>query len=67
MNNAASAVARGGRIAYSTCTTLKEENLDVVTAFLRAHDNFEAESSRQFLPDGKGGEGFYIAILRRKA
>ena len=67
LNNAASAVARGGRIAYSTCTTLKEENLDVVTAFLRAHDNFEAESSRQFLPDGKGGEGFYIAILRRKA
>ena len=66
LNNAAGAVKNGGKIVYSTCTTLKEENFDVVSEFLRTHINFDLEFSNQFLPDGKGEEGFYAAVLRRK-
>lgn len=66
LNNAAGAVKNGGKIIYSTCTTLKEENFDVVSEFLRTHINFDLEFSNQFLPDGKGEEGFYAAVLRRK-
>lgn len=67
LNNASSALKHNGKLIYSTCTTLKEENLDVVSEFLRTHINFEQESSTQYLPDGKGEEGFYVAVLRRKS
>ena len=67
LNNAAFAVKNGGKIVYSTCTTLKEENFDVVSEFLRTHVNFDLEYSNQYLPDGKGEEGFYVAVIRRKA
>ena len=67
LNNAAFAVKNGGKIVYSTCTTLKEENFDVISEFLRTHIHFDVEFSDQFLPDGKGEEGFYVAVLRRKA
>ncbi len=63
--NTSNAVKRGGKILYSTCTTLKEENFDVVSAFLAANRNFELISSTQFLPDGKGEEGFYAALIGR--
>ena len=67
LSNAANAVKCGGKIVYSTCTTLKEENFDVVSEFLRTHVNFDLEYSNQYLPDGKGEEGFYVAVIRRKA
>lgn len=66
LSNAANAVKCGGKIVYSTCTTLKEENFDVVSEFLRTHVNFDLEYSNQYLPDGKGEEGFYVAVIRRK-
>ena len=65
LSNTSNAVKRGGKILYSTCTTLKEENFDVVSAFLAANRNFELISSTQFLPDGKGEEGFYAALIGR--
>ncbi len=37
---AATLVKPGGRLVYATCSLLREENEDVVNAFLDAHDNF---------------------------
>lgn len=72
----ADAVAPGGALVYSTCTILKEENGGIVQDFLSRHPDFVREEiplpyhnkgELQFLPDGKGSEGFYIARLKRKA
>ncbi len=38
---AASLVKPGGRLVYGTCSLLREENEDIVEAFLAAHPDFE--------------------------
>lgn len=55
------------RIVYSTCTTLREENYNVVGKFVKLHKEWKIVSSKQYLPDGKGQDGFFIAVLERKA
>ncbi len=40
LKHSAPAVKPGGRLAYSTCTLFREENEDVVNAFLAAHPEF---------------------------
>jgi 16S rRNA (cytosine967-C5)-methyltransferase len=37
---AARLVRKGGRLVYATCSVLRQENQDVVTAFLAAHPTF---------------------------
>ena len=68
----------GGILVYSTCTILKEENEEVVTAFLDAHPEFEAVAFEHpicgvaeqgwitLLPHLHHTDGFFIAKLRRK-
>lgn len=66
----------GGILIYSTCTIMKAENEKVVEDFLSSNSNFSPESdgkilpeegSFQFLPDGKGMDGYYIARMRRSS
>ncbi len=74
-------VRPGGTLVYSTCSILKEENENQVSAFLEKHPEFELlplpetipESFRamektglQLLPFRDGLEGFYICRMRRK-
>jgi 16S rRNA (cytosine967-C5)-methyltransferase len=71
-------VKRGGYLYYSTCSVFKEENDDVVRAFLRKNPEFTAvptdnplshevtEYGLQFLPDRAFGAGFYFCKLHRK-
>lgn len=75
-------VKPGGRLMYCTCTFLKEENEDVVEAFLRAHPDFALDPFTDLLPDalkarGAAGmlqlwphrdksDGFFMARLRRR-
>ncbi len=40
LDAAATLVKPGGRLVYATCSLLREENEDIVNAFLAAHDNF---------------------------
>jgi len=65
LDNVKRYVKRGGTLAYSTCTVLKKENGENIGAFLRDNADFTLKLEKQFLPDGKGTEGFYICLMTR--
>lgn len=78
LSNVSRYVKKGGALYYSTCSIFKEENDDVIDAFLKAHAEYETEEidsplahekkkyGLQFLPDVAYGAGFYVCKLRRK-
>jgi 16S rRNA (cytosine967-C5)-methyltransferase len=61
----------GGTLVYSTCTINPEENERVVTQFLREHHDFAPlpfagdDWAVTNLPAADGGDGFFIARIRR--
>ena len=71
-------VRAGGVLLYSTCTLLRRENEDVVSAFLARHPDFSPESfplpglapcvsgMKTLLPCVEGTDGFFIARLRKR-
>ena len=65
LNNCSAYVKKGGALVYSTCTVFSKENGDVTAGFLKEHSDFIKEEERQYLPDGKGMEGFYVCRMRR--
>lgn len=76
LDNVAAYVKKGGKLVYSTCTVLREENGEVVENFLKKHKEF-ALSPIENLPYGESGQvqmiktdrfsdGFYIASMVRK-
>lgn len=80
--SAATLLRPGGRLVYATCSLLAEENDQVVDAFLAAHPEFsllpaEAVLAKQdialtgerlrLLPHRHGTDGFFAAILEKKA
>ena len=78
LENAAAYVKPGGRLIYSTCTILPEENEAVTDAFLAEHPAFSRESFSLPGPVGQtegqvtlwpqrhGTDGFYICRMVRK-
>lgn len=66
LTNASKYVKDGGRLVYSTCTTLQQENGEVVKKFLAKNSGWKLEKSTQYYPDGKGLDGFFIACLTNK-
>lgn len=72
----------GGRLVYSTCTILKEENEQQIRSFLRRHPGFKLDETCDWLPQPlkkwwQGGmiqlqahrdgvEGFFIATMVRE-
>lgn len=67
----------GGRMVYSTCTLLPEENGCVVDRFLNGHKNFRAvdftlgsyksENGRfTFLPHIHNTDGFFVCLLEKE-
>ena len=79
LNGLAPCVKPGGMLLYSTCTVLKRENDEVVTAFLDTHPDFAPEAFTlpdpigtvatgrlKLLPQEHGTDGFYICKLRKK-
>ncbi len=77
LDSAAEAVREGGILVYSTCTFSKEENEEVVAAFLKrqpfrleliqetfGRPAFEMPEARRVFPMD-GGEGHFVAKLRR--
>lgn len=66
LDAASHAVRAGGRMVYSTCTLLPEENGEQVRAFLARHEEFSLLDERTLTPDADGTDGFYFAVLEKK-
>lgn len=64
MAKASALVRPHGHFAYATCSLLQVENEDQVAAFLQQNADWSVVSQRSFTPLD-GGDGFYVAILRR--
>jgi 16S rRNA (cytosine967-C5)-methyltransferase len=58
-------VKSGGVLMYSTCTLSRKENDDVVESFLAAENGFVLERKDTTIPSEDGGDGFFVAYLRR--
>lgn len=77
LNNCSKYVRPGGVLLYSTCTLLRQENENVVNAFLAIHPQFVLEPFElphfgiqpgwiTFWPHTHGTDGFFVAKLCRK-
>lgn len=64
LSKAARLVAPKGRLAYATCSLLKDENVDQIDQFLVQNPEWRLQSSRSYSPL-EGGDGFYMALLKR--
>lgn len=76
-------VKPGGRLVYATCSVLPEENEAIVAAFLAAHPEFALQPANavlsqqqiacdtgdylKLLPNVHGTDGFFAAVMERKA
>lgn len=79
LNNAARYVKVGGRLYYSTCSILPQENDTAAHNFLAAHPGFELSIPQsplnhkatkyglQFLPHISMGAGFYLTSFVKKS
>ncbi|MCO6524002.1 MAG: 16S rRNA (cytosine(967)-C(5))-methyltransferase RsmB [Candidatus Schmidhempelia sp.] len=57
----------GGTLVYSTCSILAEENNLQIKGFLNKVNNAKLERNMiQLLPDEKGGDGFFYAVLKKE-
>lgn len=76
LDNLSHYVAPGGTLLYSTCTVLRQENEDVVNAFLSSHPDFRpmdfsiGEKSSEngcytFWPHIDGSDGFFVSKMIR--
>ena len=70
-------LAEGGRLLYVTCSILKEENVEVIRAFLERSQNareiailedvgIKEQHGRQILTGTDGMDGFYYACLEKQ-
>lgn len=78
LSNCARYVKNGGRLYYSTCSILPEENDSVAVGFLKSHDGFVLEipssplahkktaHGLQFLPHISLGAGFYLTSFKKE-
>ncbi len=55
----------GGRLVYSTCTVLPDENENNIARFLSERKDYRLLSEKTFYPDTDGTDGFFIAVLER--
>jgi 16S rRNA (cytosine967-C5)-methyltransferase len=68
LDQAASLVRTGGRLVYATCSLLPEENEAQVIDFLARHPDFLVAGDYLSLsPARHGTDGFFAAVLERRA
>lgn len=61
LSNVSRYLKPGGKLLYSTCTVLKEENEDIVSDL----KGFHMLNSKTFWPHIDGTDGFYAAVLMK--
>lgn len=54
----------GGELVYSTCSILKEENEDIIDAFIKNNKNFEIQEKIQIYQNEKT-DGFFICKIQK--
>ncbi len=67
LDTSARYVKAGGRLIYSTCTLFPSENGDNIQDFLARHPDYTLLRERTLYPHTDGTDGFYFAVLLRKA
>ena len=79
LNKVSGLVKNGGKITYSTCSIMDEENQDVIQKFLKEHTEFTCGKTMtindikhdrdtktlSIYPDDYGSDGFFIATLTK--
>ena len=65
LKTAAKYVKNGGRLVYSTCTLLPQENEGNVERFLRENPAFSLVRMRTLTPADDGTDGFFFAVLEK--
>ena len=65
LENCAKYLKTEGKIVYSTCSILKEENEKIIQNFIKNNKNFEIEKELQIYQNEKT-DGFFICKLRKK-
>lgn len=64
LDRVAAMVRSGGALGYATCSLLDRENARQIARFLSGHPGWTLESELRLTPL-QGGDGFYLALLRR--
>ncbi|MBL9051506.1 MAG: RsmB/NOP family class I SAM-dependent RNA methyltransferase [Tabrizicola sp.] len=64
LDGVAPMVAKGGVLAYATCSLLRQENQGQVGRFLKRHPDWH-QSRELVLTPISGGDGFFLSILQR--
>uniref|UniRef100_UPI00261E1A1D (d)CMP kinase n=1 Tax=uncultured Dokdonia sp. TaxID=575653 RepID=UPI00261E1A1D len=62
-------VKPGGKMVYATCSILPQENQEQIKSFLATEEgvHFSLEKDQTISPAKTGYDGFYMALLSRKA
>ena len=66
LKNAASMLAPGGTLVYSTCTFSREENEDNIEKFVKDNPDLELILMKRLMPHKIKGEGHFVAKLKKK-
>ncbi|MGC4014096.1 MAG: 16S rRNA (cytosine(967)-C(5))-methyltransferase RsmB [Luteolibacter sp.] len=67
LENALPCLKPGGRIIYSTCSIEKDENENLIQAFVADHPELKLTGTRQALPFRDGTDGAFAARLETSA
>ncbi|PWE30835.1 SAM-dependent methyltransferase [Pararhodobacter marinus] len=65
LDRCAALTAPGGILGYATCSMLRAENEERVAAFLKRHPGWQSLSDLRLSPLD-GGDGFFLAVLRKQ-